>query len=352
MKQYLNVLTNILDNGVEKESGRDNMPPVLGISGDEIKMNLQDGFPLLTTKKMPWKGIIHELLWFMSGNTNIKYLVDNKVNIWNGDAYRWYQKKMNEIGQPYHFNTIEKFVNAIKNQPDGYLGEEGHYRLGDLGKVYGHQWRNQNGCDQLKDLIDGLKNEPFARRHIIDAWNKADLNDMALPPCHVFYQFIVRPLTQKDKVNWLNENYAMYDQKPWTLEMLKFEENNGNIEAHYNMPKYFLDLNMYQRSCDTFLGVPFNIASMSAFLMIIAKACGMMPGISKWIGGDVHLYLPHITLAKEQLQRVPHQLPKLIIKKELKNLDDILKLTIDDFEIYGYNPHPPIEAELFTGYKI
>ena len=364
MKQYLDVLKNILDNGVEKESGRENMPNTIGISGAEMRMNLEEGFPLLTTKEMYWKGIIHELLWIMRGDTNIKYLIDNKVNIWNGDSYRWYQRyakdnnsevnsilKSNPDGS-FSMFTYDEFIEKIKLARDmRYLPRYGDYMFGDLGKVYGYQWRNQNGEDQLKDLIEGLQKTPFTRDHIIDAWNKADLNKMALPPCHLLYQFIVRPFTPIDKVNWLNANYLMYDQKPWTLELVKRSENDGQLDKIYKIPKFYLDLTMYQRSCDTFLGVPFNIASMSAFLMIIAKVCGMEPGVARWIGGDVHLYLPHRFAAIEQMNRHPLKLPKLVIKKELHSLNDILALTIDDFEIIGYHFHPKIKQELFTGYR-
>lgn len=365
MKQYLDLLKNILDNGVEKESGRENMPNTIGISGAEIRMNMENGFPLLTTKEMYWKGIIHELLWIMRGDTNIKYLVDNNVNIWNGDAYRWYQKHlcvnegieqnalMHDNGdRTYSMFQIDEFINEIKKGSKAYQSTFHGYRLGDLGKVYGYQWRNQNGVDQLAEIIKTLQTNPFSRYHILDAWNKSDFNDMALPPCHLLYQFIVRPFTPTDKVNWLNMNYLMYDQKPWTLELVKRSENNGDLELQYKMPKFFLDLSMYQRSCDTFLGVPFNIASMSAFLIIMAKVCGMAPGEARWIGGDVHLYIPHRFAAKEQTERTPFQLPKLNIKRKLNSLEDILKLTIDDFEVLGYHFHPKMKQELFTGYKV
>lgn len=330
MKQYLDLLDEILENGVEKESGRANMPNTFGISKGEIKMNLLDGFPLLTTKKMYLKGIIHELLWFLRGDTNIKYLIDNDVNIWNGDAYRWYLKKAEEYNtktyKDYHetiIPTMEEFLEAVKSKKGCVIGD---YHYGDLGKVYGYQWRNQNGVDQIKDVVDGLKDNPYSRYHIIDGWNKADFTEMALPPCHLLYQFIVRPLSKEE----------------WTYLM-----GNTTIQV----PKFYLDLNMYQRSCDTFLGVPFNLASMSLLLMIIAKASNMIAGVATWIGGDTHLYVDHIPMVKEQLERTPYKLPKLYIKKELNSLDDILALTIDDFELVGYEYHPPIKAELFTGLK-
>lgn len=332
MKQYLDLLQNIIDNGVEKESGRANMPNTIGISHGVIQMNLQDGFPLLTTKKMYLKGIIHELLWILRGDTNIKYLVDNNVNIWNSDAYRWYLKIMDGIGvKPL---SMKKFLVAVKEKD---IIPINGYNYGDLGKVYGYQWRNQNGVDQVRDVIEGLQDNPYSRYHIIDGWNKSDFKDMALPPCHLLYQFIVRPLTLKER-NSLTINQDMSDTTKRVLD-------------ECNIPKFYLDLNMYQRSCDTLLGVPFNIASMSILLTIMAKVSNMIPGVATWIGGDTHLYVDHIPMVAEQLTREPFALPKLLIKKDLNSLDDILNLTIDDFELIGYSCQDAIKAELFTGIK-
>jgi thymidylate synthase len=358
MKQYLNLLQNIINNGVEKESGRANMPNTIGISHGVIKMNLQDGYPLLTTKKMFWKGIIYELLWILRGDTNIKYLVDNGVNIWNGDAYRWYLATCNGMGAakpdpidglirvlPIPYGTIESFVDAIKNDTttatNERLFELYGYKLGDLGKVYGYQWRNQNGVDQVKDCLEGLQKNPYSRYHIIDAWNKADFKDMALPPCHLMYQFIVRPLSLDERSKLWAKKYVI--DGIMTKPIVSLDEDG--------IPKFYLDLNMYQRSCDTLLGVPFNIASMSLLLKIFARVCNMFEGIATWIGGDTHLYVNHIDIAKEQISREPYVLPQLFIKKELKTLDDIISLTIEDFELVDYKSHPKIEAELFTGYK-
>ena len=347
MKQYLDLLQNIIDNGVEKESGRANMPNTIGISKADISMDLANGFPLLTTKKMYWKGIVHELLWFLRGETNIKYLVDNKVNIWNGDAYRWYLKFVGTMVEPdYDYLmddptenktrpfTMEEFVEAIKS---GNLGTDPEYKLGDLGKVYGYQWRNQNGVDQVKDVIDGLKSNPYSRYHIIDGWNKADFPEMALPPCHLLYQFIVRPLSLEERRNLVPEG------TPNLLTHADFD--------CINIPKFYLDLNMYQRSVDSALGCPYNIASMSLLLMIFAKASNMITGIANWIGGDTHLYVTHVETAKEQLKRTIFPLPTMKINKKLNNLDDILNLSIDDFEINNYLYHPTITYELFVGLK-
>ncbi len=360
MKEYLSLLNNIVQNGVEKESGRANMPNTIGISHGVIQMNLRKGFPLLTTKKMYWKGIVHELLWFLRGETNIKYLVDNNVNIWNGDAYRWYLKKREDIiikfrtenpsDSGYDIDVPYSMENFIEQIRKGELWQTVAVQnptyecLGDLGKVYGYQWRNQNGVDQVKEVLDGLKSNPYSRYHIIDGWNKADFKDMALPPCHLLYQFIVRPLSLAERLNIYYENnnqLFLYN----TDKELEYYLDNMNI------PKYYLDLNMYQRSCDTFLGVPFNLASMSLLLMLFSKTVNMIPGVATWIGGDTHLYVDHLPMVKEQLSRQPRQLPTLDINKELKSLDDILSLTIDDFELRDYSSYDTIKAELFTGVK-
>lgn len=349
MQQYLNVLQKILNEGVEKQSGRENMPNTIGVSHAEIEMDMRDGFPLLTTKKMYWKGIVHELLWFLKGDTNIKYLIDNNVHIWDQDSYRWYIKYASDNGGVeqsaiMHNNgdgtermfLMEEFIQNIK---DGNIGTYKGYKLGDLGKVYGYQWRNQNGVDQVKECIDGLKSNPYSRYHIIDAWDKASFKEMALPPYHLLYQFIVRPMDLMER----NELASKLDFRPHEVGHNAFDE--------FGVPKFYLDLNMYQRSVDSFLGCPFNIASMSLLLMIFARACNMIPGTAVWMGGDTHLYINHIDAAKGQLTRKPYNLPQMKINKELNGLDDILALTIDDFELIGYESHPAIKAELFTGLK-
>ena len=363
MKEYLEVLEDILDNGREKESGRANMPNTIGLSHATILMkDVFEKYPLLSTKKMFWKGIVHELLWFLRGETNIKYLVDNGVNIWNGDAYRWYLKWWDEYGKEINFpkyETQEEFVEVIKNNKDlvGFVNDYEHkslagtntnalkqYVLGDLGKVYGYQWRNQNGVDQIKDIFEDLTKNPYGRYKILDAWNKKEFPEMALPPCHLLYQFIVRPMTLGERRGMFLKQW----KEKWGDASVQFSVENMDNEG---MPKYFLDVNMYQRSCDTFLGVPFNIASMSLLLMIMAKAVGMVAGEAFWIGGDTHLYKDHLPMVKEQISRIPYDLPKMNINKELNSLEDIMELTIDDFELVNYKSFDSIKAELFTGLK-
>lgn len=361
MKQYLDLLQNILDNGVEKESGRANMPNTIEISKGDISMDLSKGFPLLTTKKMFWKGIVHELLWFLRGETNIKYLVDNNVNIWNSDAYRWYLKWWDdnitelEYLKVEKIVSIEKFIEKIKNgeleERQWRVGSQGDkkYKLGDLGKVYGYQWRNQNGVDQIAEILKDLKENPYGRYKILDGWNKADFRDMALPPCHLLYHFIVRPMTLRERI----EIYANQEGQTYEEFVMNWDTDEQWIADldDADIPKYFLDLNMYQRSCDTFLGVPFNLASMSLLLMIISKTVNMIPGVANWIGGHTHLYVDHLDQVKEQISREPKELPEMRIKKDLNTLEDIENLTIDDFQLLFYESRDSIKAELFTGLK-
>jgi len=369
MIQYLNVLKNIIKHGVEKESGRANMPNTIGISSADILMDLSKGFPLLTTKKMFLKGVIHELLWFLRGDTNIDYLVMNGVNIWNGDAYRWYQAKATAMGIPEkNLYSLDEFINEIKN---GYQLSTLPYRkelrllfwnrikkyvkfqtpvkyeLGDLGKVYGYQWRNQNGVDQIKDIVEGLKKNPYSRYHILDGWQKSDFPEMALPPCHLLYQFIVRPLTTEQRWDLLQE-------LQWTIQFEQKSTDDSELNRIcdlYDVPKFYLDLNMYQRSVDSACGLPFNIASMSLLLMIIANVSNMVAGVAKWNGGDTHIYVNHIDEVKNQLKRKPYHLPTMKINKNLKTLDDILDLKFEDFELLNYESHPKINYELFVGLK-
>jgi len=364
MKQYLDLLQNILDNGVEKESGRPNMPNTIGISNATITMNLSEGYPLLTTKKMFLKGIIHELLWMLRGETNIKYLVDNGVQIWSGDAYRWYLKYAEQVIELSHHGDILDNKIVFKNQDNSYrvytqkefieqikLGNKSthtfDYRMGDLGKVYGYQWRNQNGVDQIRDVIEGLRDNPYSRYHIIDAWQKSDFKDMALPPCHLLYQFIVRPLSIKERRHLEDEKNG---NKPRKLinYVPKFEHELLDKQA---IPKFYLDLDMYQRSVDSACGLPFNLASMSLLLEIISKVSNMIPGVATWIGGDTHIYLPHIETVKKQIQREPYKLPTIKILKDIKTLEDIEKLTINDFKLIDYQSHEKLEYELFVGLK-
>jgi len=318
--QYQDLLQHILDNGVEKKDRTGT--GTLSVFGHQIRHNMKDGFPLLTTKKMAWKTMVTELLWFLRGDTNIKYLVDNNCHIWDGDAYKRYVNSP-EVKIPY---SKEDFINKIKTD------KEWEDKWGDLGPIYGAQWRFWNKyddyVDQIANLISELKTNPDSRRLMVNAWNVGELDQMVLPPCHFSFQC-----------------YS--------------HEENG---------KRYLSLAWNQRSVDTFLGLPFNIASYGLLLELIAKAVNMVP--DELIGnlGDVHLYNNHIEQAKEQISRTPYELPKLNINTEFWptengscgegpldamavfnsfKKDDFCKCLLEeDIQLGNYQSHPAIKAPL------
>ena len=288
MKQYLDMCRHVLENGIPR--GDRTGTGTISTFGYQTRYNLEEGFPLLTTKKVHFKSIAYELLWFISGSTNIQPLVKNKVRIWNEWPYAKFCKS-----EDYHGETVDEFVAKIIED------DEFAAKYGDLGPVYGKQWRDFFGVDQLKNVIENLKNDPFSRRHIMVAYNPAEVDKMALPPCHAFVQF-----------------YVSADKKK-------------------------LSLQLYQRSADTFLGVPFNIASYALFLMMVAQVCGYQPYEMVHTFGDLHIYNDHVDLIKEQLTREPRPLPKLILNPEVKNIEDF---TYEDFTLEGYDPWPKIAGKV------
>lgn len=361
MKQYLTLLQDILDKGTWKAPARENLPPTLSLFGTRMEFDMEDGFPLLTTKEVYFKGIVVELLWFLRGDTNIKYLVDNGCNVWNEDAYKWYLKCLREKNHlyklPQYEILLEDFVSFIRNHSEEEVKraikiKESNYKMGDLGKVYGYQWRDRDGIDQIQTILNRLQSEPEGRYAILDAWNPADFSEMALPPCHLLYQFNCRKLTSNEReFIWLqSQEQYIVDQYE---ESIRPTEELLNLR---NIPKYYLDLQLYQRSCDTFLGVPFNIASGALLLHIIAQILGMEPGKFIWVGGDTHIYENHMEQVKEQLSRTPTELPKLKFwwgddPLILKNLVLFGGLSWEDFKLEGYKPQAKIKAELNVGLK-
>ena len=295
MKQYLELLDKICREGVER--GDRTGTGTRGIFGHQMRFDLSEGFPLLTTKRLFLKGVIYELLWFLRGDTKIKYLVDNGVHIWDSDAYRYY----NELCVRHGVLPVDRdtFLAAagVESPIEGY-------RFGDLNNVYGYQWRSWptpggEAIDQITKVNDTIKHNPNSRRMIVSAWNVADVDSMALPPCHTMFQFYVA---------------------------------EGRLSCM-----------LYQRSGDTFLGVPFNIASYALLTMMIAKECGLEPGEFIHTLGDAHLYLNHEEQAKEQLSREPRKLPTMHLNPEVKSIFDY---TYEDFTLEGYDPHPAIKAPL------
>jgi thymidylate synthase len=318
-EQYRGLLAEILYNGTEKKDRTGT--GTISRFGHQFKHNMKDGFPLLTTKKMAIKSIMTELKWFLKGDTNIKYLVDNGCNIWNGDAYKNFLK--NSIPHDRQ-ETMEKFIEKIKTHY--WFAEE----WGELGPIYGAQWRKWDGIDQIQEVIDTLKNNPDSRRMLVSAWNVNYLDEMTLPPCHYGFQVYTRELNLDERIN-------IHNQGSISKSSDYFHEHLDDM----GVPRRAISLSWNQRSVDTFLGLPFNIASYAMLLCLIAKEVNMVP--EQLIGnlGDVHLYKNHIEQAKEQISREPKpHLPKL----KLSNVD-ILEGEFD-YEILHYHCHPTIKAPL------
>ena len=297
MKQYLDLLTRIKTEGAVKTDRTGT--GTKSVFGHQMRFDLSQGFPLLTTKKVFLKGIIYELLWFLNGDTNIKYLVDNGVHIWDNDAYRYYNELCVKEGVlPV---AMDEFLRAAQEGIDSPI--EG-YKFGDLNHVYGYQWRswprpNGEAIDQIQQTIDLIKNNPDSRRIIVSAWNVADVEKMALPPCHTLFQFYVA---------------------------------DGKLSCM-----------LYQRSADTFLGVPFNIASYALLTMMMAQVCGLEAGEFVHTLGDTHLYLNHLEQVDEQLSRTPRALPTMRLNPEVKSIFDF---KYEDFTLEDYDPYPTIKAPM------
>jgi thymidylate synthase len=435
-KQYTDLLQDILDNGVKKETRNGG---TISVFGRQIRHKMSDGFPLLTTKKMYMKGIITELLWFLRGDTNVKYLVDNDCHIWDGDAYKSFEKWQQETDakirrenptidfQPLEYESKEEFINKIKTD------DEFAKKWGELGPIYGAQWRSwgrknvvnydlenvkwsykdkvmeliknggdyskydvkvtyqNNSIDQIQNLINDIKTNPDSRRLMVNAWNVGELDSMTLPPCHYGFQVYTRELSREERWDLYSNRYTQ--MKPYKFQKMldgiwveSTEEEDMFEYDVFRIPKRAISLMWNQRSVDTFLGLPFNIASYGLLLEIIAKMVNMVP--DELIGnlGDTHLYLNHIEQAKEQIgremtneernewclinqcggnirdcktdwkdfeldqqnvpkrTREPFPLPTLRISSE--PLDDIAHHEIMDFDILNYQSHPSIKAPL------
>jgi thymidylate synthase len=353
-KAYTDLLQDILDNGIKKQDRTGT--GTLSVFGRQIRHKMSEGFPLLTTKKMPFKTIVTELLWFLKGDTNIKFLVDNGCHIWDGDCFSNYQKitareiELNVAMEthPHYGLTKEEFINKIKT--DDEFAKE----WGELGKIYGKQWRQWDGklnggddiyIDQISNLINDLKTNPDSRRLMVNAWNVGELDQMVLPPCHYGFQVYTRELDETERV-------LLMDKKLGVTENLPQYYTEDEMVKH-NIPKRTISLMWNQRSVDTFLGLPFNIASYGLLLEIIAKEVNMVP--DELIGnlGDTHLYLNHVEQAKEQIGREPFELSTLNINPTLfefgkpdPNKLDLDYYSVHNFELENYQSHPKIVAPL------
>jgi thymidylate synthase len=368
-KAYTDLLQDILDNGVEKNTRNGK---VLSVFGRQIRHKMSNGFPLLTTKKMYFKGIVTELLWFLKGDTNIKYLVDNGCNIWNGDCYKSYKQSILESfdtlsndpvidAMPPRILSQEEFINKIKTN------DEFAKKWGDLGPVYGKQWRNweygesisymgeipsRKFIDQIANLIKDLKTNPDSRRLMVTVWNPADLPHQVLPPCHYSFQVYTRELSLKERENYFVKNI---------LGQSFIRSLGYGVLDTYNTPKRAISLIFNMRSTDVPLGLPFNLASYGLLLSILGEIVNMVPDELIANLGDTHIYQNQIDSVKEQLTRIPFDLPTLRINTEFwptvtgecgigkltDNVDFLIKeMNIDDFQIENYTSHPSIKIPL------
>jgi thymidylate synthase len=376
-RQYKELLLDIIHFGIDKADRTGT--GTKSLFGRQIRHNMKEGFPLLTTKKMAWKSIVTELLWFLRGDTNIKYLLENGCHIWTGDAYKQY-RETNEIKRQYDNNgdvaDIKEFGELIL-QDDDFAKE-----FGELGPIYGAQWRNwlnvpnelnKGGIDQIQNLINQLKTNPDSRRLMVSAWNVGELNQMVLPPCHYGFQVYTRELSFEERKNSSFLYSKLKTQTPilasFIEDILPTNENRwNNLFDELNIPTRAISLMWNQRSVDTFLGLPFNIASYGLLLEIIAVSVNMIP--DELIGnlGDVHLYNNHLEQAAEQCSRISYELPKLNINtefwptengscgegpldavavfKSFKDENFCKCLLEEDIQLYDYQSHPAIKALL------
>ena len=355
-KQYFKLLQHILKNGVTKKDRTGT--GTISVFDYSMRFDMSEGFPLLTSKKMFTKGVILELIWFLKGNTNIKYLVENDCHIWDGDAYKNFYKKSLEIKLAYESGDLlgtQPHIEAMFSNPNELIilskeefiekiktDDEFAKKWGNLGPVYGKQWRNWTSeseyvdgsnyvfypkIDQIQNLIDDLKNNPDSRRLMVSAWNVGELDQMVLPPCHYGFQCYTRELNREERVD---------------LYIKKYGDTGMNYEKYKDtIPTRAISLKWTQRSVDTFLGLPFNIASYAFLLHLLAKEVNMIPHELIFSGGDVHLYTNHIELAKEQLKRNTYNLAKL----ELTN-ESIFDLSLDNFKVTGYESSSVLKGEL------
>ena len=377
--QYQDLLQAILDYGVEKKDRTGT--GTKSIFGYTIRHKMSWGFPLLTTKKMAWKTMVTELLWFLRGDTNIKFLVDNNCHIWDGDAYKNYLNNYTE-DSPYrvaYFDkevklrpyTLEEFIATVKSNEQ--FAEE----WGELGSIYGKQWRSwvydrdmdygtESSVDQIQNLINDLKTNPDSRRLMVSAWNVGELDQMVLPPCHYGFQVYTRELSLEERLDLASKTYDVFDPLDFSIPA---RVDHDEIDKLYPVPKRAISLMWNQRSVDTFLGLPFNIASYGLLLEIIAKMVNMVP--DELIGnlGDTHLYLNHVEQAEEQIQRTSFDLlPTLNINTEFwptesgecgvgpldatavlnsfKNDNFCKCLLEEDLQLINYQSHPAIKAPL------
>lgn len=333
-RQYLELCDYILRFGNDKLDRT--CTGTKSIFGWQIRHRMEEGFPLLTTKKVAWKQIVSELLWFLQGRTDLKYLLDNDNHIWVGDAYKRYTDNWIHENPPFsgpyeRMLSKEDFINKI--QTDNRFNN----LWGDLGAIYGKQWRDWNGVDQIANLIHDLKTNPDSRRMMVNAWNVSELNQMVLPPCHYGFQVYTRKLNRKE----LN---ILYSKRTGLGEIDPKYDRATILAKDPNIPRRSISLMFNMRSTDVGLGLPFNLASYGLLLTMLAKQVNMIPDELVYNGGDVHLYSNHIEPIKEQLTRIPYKLST--VKLSDKIINDISEYSLDDIILENYQYHPSIKIQL------
>ncbi len=350
-KQYQALLQDVLDNGVVKQDRTGT--GTISVFGRQIRHKMSEGFPLLTTKKVFWKGVVVELLWFLQGRTDLRYLLENQVGIWTGDAYKRYQ---NHFAGHEDIPNVDWFTHEILNN------DEFAAKFGDLGPVYGAQFRKWGeiehdfyGIDQIANLIHDLKTNPDSRRLMVSAWNVGELDNMTLPPCHFSFQIFTKELSERERGDlYVNKTNSNRDE---LMKQTHTSDEWISLFNEHNIPTRAISLMFNMRSSDLFLGAPFNIASYGLLLEIIAKEVNMVP--DELIGnlGDTHLYSNHIEQAKEQIGREPYPLPTLNINTEFWKTEsgecgvgplatNLYGFEISDFTLENYQSHPTIKAPL------
>lgn len=339
---YLTMVNDILHTGKTKanRTGVD----TLSIFEHDIKLNASSVFPMVTAKKVNFKAVAHELIWFIKGDMNIKYLVDNNVKIWNLNAYDYYKKIMENsfIASLNGILSFESFISTIKdkNKDDLPVYSNGNikYRLGDLGNVYGKQWRNWNGVDQLQNAVDTLKNNPNSRRILVNSWNVSELNNMALPPCHVMFEFYSEDLTEDERKEIaVHEKYIQF--KKSGVDWLKVDTDEITYD---HIPTKGLSLKWSQRSCDVFLGIPFNLSSYALLLNIVAKLTNHHPVTLKGSLTNVHIYKNHIDQCHQMLENPLYSAPTL----KIDNLKSLEEISIENFTLVDYKSNKYIKGNM------
>ena len=357
-KQYLDLINEIMCLGEEKDT---RAGKTRSLFGKQLRFNLKNGLPMLTTKKMFSKGVIHELLWFLNGDTNIKYLVENGVHIWDDDAYRYYLELNKYWRGPDGLEDVydkETFLKMVKlgSFSEKILNQDkSRYYYGDLGPVYGAQWVKWGGVNQIKELINTLKNNPDDRRMIVSAWNVGEISNMALPPCHYCCQFYTKKMTEYERWMYFEKNMLKEDDEEGNYNLNTFKDIryiDGSLLPYLDrmgVPSRKLSCMWNMRSNDVCCGLPFNIMSYALFTHMVAQCVNMDVDELIFNGGDVHIYENHVeTFKNEQSKRNPYKyaLPKLVLNPNIKNINEF---KYEDIKIEGYKSYPTVKYELNVG---